>query len=72
MIPTVLMIDLHGEEGTHRHLRIALQGGDIPTVIYGIAWKIPDTHLRRRYLGRRVIGKAEAQLPNVSAGNTSM
>jgi len=41
MIPTVLILDLHGEEATHRHLRFALQGGDIPTVIYGIAWKIP-------------------------------
>jgi len=40
MIPTVLILDLHGEEATHHHLRIALEGY-IPTVIYGIAWKIP-------------------------------
>lgn len=53
MIPTVLMLDLHGEEGTHRHLQFALQDGDIPTVIYGIAWKIPHTHLQRRYFGKK-------------------
>jgi len=67
MIPTVLMLDLHGEEGTHRHLRFALQGGDIRNCM-----EDTHTHLRRRYLRRRVNGKAEAQLPNVSAGNTSM
>jgi hypothetical protein len=65
------MLDLHGEEGTYRHLRIALRG-DIPTVIYGIAWKIPTLIYDGVILGRSVNGKAEAQLPNVSAGNTSM
>jgi len=53
MIPTVLMLDLHGEEGTHRHLRIALQGGDIPTVIYGIAWKIPTLIYDGVILGKK-------------------
>jgi len=71
MIPTVLILDLHGEEATHHHLRIALEGY-IPTVIYGIAWKIPTLIYDGVILGRSVNGKAEAQLPNVSAGNTSM
>jgi hypothetical protein len=52
MIPTVLIIDLHGVD-THRHLRISLEEEDIPTVIYGIASKIPHTHSRRRYFGKR-------------------
>jgi hypothetical protein len=56
------------------------------TLIYELHWKgeiYPQsfTELHGRYptliydgviLGRRVNGKAETQLPNVSAGNTSM